>query len=61
MTPSSAALESSSLRPGDPVVGEPDLAPGTPGAGFQGTDAKIMNGQQALHKVMYHFLTSTAI
>jgi hypothetical protein len=45
----------------DRAVGEPDRAPMAAGMGRQGAEAKMMAGQQALHVVMVHFLTSNAI
>ena len=61
MTPSAISSNVGIHRANDPAVGAPDLAPASAGLGYNGTEAKIMAGQQALHVVMVHFLTSTAI
>lgn len=59
MTPNNSLSEV--YRFDDRPVGEPDRAPAAAVSGYQGAEAKIMAGQQALHVVMVHFLTSNAI
>mmetsp|Transcript_26907 Transcript_26907/g.39868 ORF Transcript_26907/g.39868 Transcript_26907/m.39868 type:complete len:119 (+) Transcript_26907:38-394(+) len=42
------------------IVGDPDNAANVYNQ-YQGSESKILAGQQALHVVMVHFLTSSAI